>query len=235
MRILVALAIAWLCTLARPAVAQPSSESATRAYGLLRLGPVGQTVVRTPTRELDGAPVAAPGLGLRIDQPVLTNLLVGLDLALLFEGENALEPHGPDPYGTEFQLDGLVLDVFVSARPLWKLDRGRIELFASGGIGVTLRPAVGGELPYTDESGATQADSSWSASGWGVLAQVGAGATFWLSERVGVLFEAAVLARRVTAFAEDEGPQTDRADFVLVVDELHGTLLIGVGGAWGGR
>jgi hypothetical protein len=231
MRTALALAITWLCAHGQPAAAQPSSEPVPRAYGIVRLGPVGQTVVHAPTRELDGSPVAAPGFGLRIDQPVLPELLVGFDAGILFEGENMLQPYGPQPNGDELQLDGLLLDALFSVRPVWRLDQGRIELFGSGGVGVTWRPDLSGELALTDESGATDVHGEWTASGWGVLAQVGAGATFWLSKQVCVLFEAALVVRRVTAFAESNR----HADFVLIVDETHGMLLTGVGAAWEGR
>lgn len=215
--------------LTHSALAQAAPELEPRVFGTVRMGPVGSTVVRLPTRELGGAPVAAPGLGGRLDVTVLPTLLVGLELGLLFEGENMLRPYGPAMDGSELQLDGLVLDSVVSVRPLWRLDHGRIELFLSAGVGVTARPDLSGALPLTDATGATQVETGWSSSGWGGLAQTGAGATFWLSRRIGVFFEATVIARRVIAVVE----QPQRGDFMLVMDELHGTLITGVGARLG--
>lgn len=223
----VALALAFACAFCQIAAAQPANETDVRAFGVVRLGPVGQTVVRVPTRELEGSPTATPGLGLRVDQRIRPNLLVGFDFSVHANGENMLQPYGTGPEGSVLRLGGVVLDGSFSIRPMLPLARGRIELFASAGVGMTVRPELTGELPFTDAHGQTSVRQV-DASGWGVLAQLGAGAMFWMSDRIVVFIEAAAVARRLTATSDDRSG----GDYVLVVDEAHAILLSGVGATW---
>jgi hypothetical protein len=222
-----ALVLALACAFCRTAAAQPADESDVRAFGVVRLGPVGQIVVHAPTRELEGAPTATPGLGLRVDQRLRPNLLVGFDFSVHANGENMLKPYGTGPDGSVLRLGGVVLDGSFSIRPMLPLARGVVELFASAGVGLTVRPDLTGELPFTDAHGRTETRNV-SATGWGVLAQLGVGAMFWMSDRIVVFIESAAVMRRLAATSDDEAG----GDYTLVVDEAHFILLSGVGATW---
>jgi hypothetical protein len=197
----------------------------------LRLGPVGRTRVHAQTREVAGPSIAAPGLGARLELPVLESLLVGADLGMLFEGESELKPQSPTG-SYELHANGLILDMLVSAKPVWRPFGDGVELYASGGVGLSVRPLMSGNLPLTDDEGATELsmrNGFSSEIAWGLIAQVGLGGTFWLSPRFCVFFELAALARQAHAEIED----TRHGDYLLQITDTQALVLAGFGAALG--
>jgi hypothetical protein len=221
---------------ARAQSAATSAELRPRAFGVLRLGPAGRTVVRANTREVAGVSTPAPGIGARLDVPILRQLLIGFDLGMLFEGESELRPQSPDG-SYELHAEGMILDAVISARPVWRLASDRIELYGSLGVGLALRPSTSftGFVPRRGEEDGTAFSSEdypeTSGLNWGVLAQVGAGGTFWLSSRFAVFVELAILARQTHAVIDD----SKYGDYLLRITDAQGVLLVGFGASIGGR
>jgi hypothetical protein len=224
-----------VCALFMGSVASAQAQAALqpRAFGVVRLGPIGRTVVHANTREVSGVSTPAPGLGARLDAPVLPALLLGVDLGLLFEGESELRPQSPSA-SYELQAEGLILDALFSARPVWRLAHERLELHASAGVGLSFRPStsLSGSVAHGMDAGSTaSAYPSTSGLHWGVLAQLGLGGTFWLSRRFAVFIECALLARQTHATIEDPL----YGDYLLQMTDTQGVLLAGFGASLGGR
>jgi len=185
--------------------------------------------VRAQGHELAGAPLPSPGLGGRFDYPLDPHLLFGVDLGLLFDATNNLEAGSLPEYAEPAETSGGIVDLALALRPMWRVDRGRIELYLSVGAGVSVRTAFSGTFPVTDHSGATSTRGVPETSFWGVLAQAGIGSTFWLSPGVGVFVEMLALARQTNGLVEDHG----NGDFLMQINEASVLLLMGVGTALG--
>jgi hypothetical protein len=154
---------------------------------------------------------------------------VGLEVGVLFEAAHPLRPY--DFARSESpSVSGLIADLVFSVRRVWSLDRERLELYVSTGVGVSGRPAISADLPLEDQNGATQPGNFNDAPGWGVLVQAGVGSTFWLSRDFAAFVELLGVARQTHAVINE----ATRGDFLLQINDTQALLVFGFGTAVGG-
>ena len=149
----------------------------------------------------------------------------GFDFTLFPIVDQPLRPYGQDGGAS---ISGALLDIVAGARPSMWLAPGLVELQFSAGLGISTW-LLEGRFPLTAEDGSTEIENVGTTTNWGPLAQVGIGATFWLSPRYAVLIELQALARQTNAVVQD----ANRGDYLIQINDLQARLLIGLGAVLG--